>query len=155
METLPLLWTNRKSWCGHTISKLRNAREVDVPNSVSNLKWTPIFEWFMVGCESKKNNNKTCVEKEIGPQTQNLCPILDAIINITGKGGELYDHLMTLMVGDDLKLPGDGRGIPKSQGRGWRFESRLWNLLSTWRKTCQVVNCLLCLALACGPSVSK
>ena len=23
------------------------------------------------------------------------------------------------------KLPGDGRGIPKSQGRGWRFDSRL------------------------------
>ena len=35
---------------------------------------------------------------------------------------------------DDLKLPGDGRGIFKSQGRGWQFESRLWNLLSTWRK---------------------
>ena len=48
------------------------------------------------------------------------------------------------LIRDDLKLPGDGRGIPKSQGRGWRFESRLWNLLSTWRKTCQVVNCLLC-----------
>ena len=47
-------------------------------------------------------------------------------------------------VWDDLKLPGDGRGIPKSQGKGWRFESRLWNLLSIERKTCQVVNCLLC-----------
>ena len=59
------------------------------------------------------------------------------------------------VVQDDLKLLGDGRGIPKSQGRGWWFESRLWNLLSTWRKTCQVVNCLLCLALAYRPSVSK
>ena len=31
-----------------------------------------------------------------------------------------------------------------SQGRGWRFDSRLWNLLSTWQKTCEVVNCLMC-----------
>ena len=34
--------------------------------------------------------------------------------------------------------------IPKSKGRGWRFNSRLWNLLSTWCKTCQVVNCPVC-----------
>ena len=35
------------------------------------------------------------------------------------------------LVRDDLKLPDDGGEIPKSQGRGWRFESRLQNLLST------------------------
>ena len=55
-------------------------------------------------------------------------------------------------VSDDLKLPDDDGGeIPKFQGRGWRFESRLWNLLSTWWKTCQVVNCLL-LCFDVGPS---
>jgi hypothetical protein len=27
--------------------------KVDVPNSVSNLKHTPTFQWCMVGCESK------------------------------------------------------------------------------------------------------
>ena len=48
------------------------------------------------------------------------------------------------MVQDDLNLPDDGGEIPKSQGRGWQFESRLWKLLSTWWKTCQVVNYLLC-----------
>ena len=26
---------------------------------------------------------------------------------------------------DDPRLPGDGGEIPKSQGRGWRFDSRL------------------------------
>ena len=34
----------------------------------------------------------------------------------------------------DLKLLDDGGEIPKSKGRGWRFNSRLWNLLSTWQK---------------------
>ena len=34
------------------------------------------------------------------------------------------------------------------QGRGWQCESQLWNLLSIWRKTCQVVNCLLCFAVS-------
>ena len=34
--------------------------------------------------------------------------------------------------GDDLNLLDDGGEIPKSQGRGWRFDSWLWNLLSTW-----------------------
>ena len=35
--------------------------------------------------------------------------------------------------------------IPKSQGRGLRFNPRLQNLLSTWHKTCHMVNmCLMC-----------
>jgi hypothetical protein len=34
------------------------------------------------------------------------------------------------LVRDDLKLPDDAGEIPKSQGRGWRFEPRLRNLLS-------------------------
>ena len=37
----------------------------------------------------------------------------------------------------------DGGEIPKSQGRGWRFDSQLWNFFYTWWKICQVVNCLL------------
>ena len=40
-----------------------------------------------------------------------------------------------LLVQDNPKLvPDDGGEIPKSQGRGWRFDSWLWNLLSTWHK---------------------
>ena len=34
------------------------------------------------------------------------------------------------MVRDDPKLMDDGGEILKSQGRGWRFDSRQWNLLS-------------------------
>ena len=60
------------------------------------------------------------------------------------------------LVQDDPKLLDDGAKIPKSQGRGWRFDSRLCNVLSTWQKTCQVIKCLSCaLALACRPYVSK
>ena len=39
------------------------------------------------------------------------------------------------LVEDDPKLLDDGGEIPKSQGRGWRFDSRLWDLLSTWQNS--------------------
>ena len=49
------------------------------------------------------------------------------------------------MVRGDHKLLDDDDGeILKSQGKSWRVESRLLNLLFTRQKTCQVVNCLLC-----------
>ena len=49
------------------------------------------------------------------------------------------------LVQDNFKLPDDDDGeILKSQESSWQFESRMWNLLYTWQKTCQVVNCLLC-----------
>ena len=61
-----------------------------------------------------------------------------------GPTWEAQDNVLTLMVWDDSK-PLDGGGqIPRPQGKFWRFDSRLWNLLSAWHKTCQVVNCLLC-----------
>ena len=58
------------------------------------------------------------------------------------------------MVRDDLTLPYDGGEIPKSQGRGWWFKSRMWKLLSTLQKICRsTASCAL--ALACQPSISK
>ena len=48
------------------------------------------------------------------------------------------------LVWDDPKLLDDSEEILKSQGTSWRFDSQLWNLLSTWHKTCKVVNCILC-----------
>ena len=49
-----------------------------------------------------------------------------------------------MSVRDDPTLLDDGREIPKSQGRGWRFDSRLWNLPLYVTVTCKVVCCLLC-----------
>ena len=51
---------------------------------------------------------------------------------------------LQMTVQNDLKLSDDDGKMPKSQERSWRFESRLWKFLSTWRKTCQVINYLLC-----------
>ena len=48
------------------------------------------------------------------------------------------------LVREDPKLLDNDGEIPKSQGKGWWFDSRLWNLLSTWQKTYQVVNYLMC-----------
>ena len=39
-----------------------------------------------------------------------------------------------LVVQDDPTLSDDSGEVPKSEWRGWRFDSRLWNLLSTWQK---------------------
>ena len=34
---------------------------MDMPNMVYNLKQTPIFEWSMLGCESRNiHQNNTC-----------------------------------------------------------------------------------------------
>ena len=48
-----------------------------------------------------------------------------------------------VLVQGDPKLVDDDGEIPKSQERGGQFDSRLWNLLSMWQKTCQATICLL------------
>ena len=47
---------------------------VNVPNPSYDLKWTPIFQWCMVGCESKSGHQKDMLEKEkkIGLCAQNF-----------------------------------------------------------------------------------
>ena len=45
--------------------------------------------------------------------------------------------------------------IPKSQGRGWWCDSWLWNLLSTWHKTCHVVNFPICFGGGLSDSCQK
>ena len=56
------------------------------------------------------------------------------------------------LVQDDLKLPDDGGGIPKTQGRSWQFESRLWNLLSIDEKLVMWSTASCALTLTCRPS---
>ena len=56
----------------------------------------------------------------------------------------------------DLNLMDDGGQIPKSPRRGGRrFDSWLWNLLSTWHKLARWSTASYALALAYWPSVSK
>lgn len=45
--------------------KTQMYHKVDVPNSRSNLKWTPIFEWWMVGCEYENERQKYMFLNEI------------------------------------------------------------------------------------------
>jgi len=35
---------------------------------------------------------------------------------------------------DDLQLPNDNEEVPKYEQRSWRFDSWLWNVLSTWQE---------------------
>ena len=57
----------------------------DVPSPGSDLNWTPIFEWYMVGCESKHGYQfKNMRGKEIQPCAQNLLTFIDVKVNMIG-----------------------------------------------------------------------
>ena len=46
--------------------------------------WTPIFEWYMVMCESKNGHQKHMCLKQIGPCAQNMPTILGSMVNMIG-----------------------------------------------------------------------
>jgi hypothetical protein len=62
------------------------------------------------------------------------CSLVTLEFNLIGWRGNQPNIEMVVFLVRDVKLPNDGGEIPKSQGRGWRFESRLWNLLFAWQK---------------------
>ena len=58
--------------------------KVSEPNSITQLKQTPIFgKWSVVRCGSKNDHQKGIVcLKEIALCAQNLLPILGSIVNV-------------------------------------------------------------------------
>ena len=44
--------------------------KVDMPNSVTHLIWTPIFEWYVARCGSKNGYKKDMCLKEIALRAQ-------------------------------------------------------------------------------------
>ena len=58
--------------------------KVDVPNSVTYLYWTPIFEWYGVWCCSKNKYQKDMCSIETGLCVLNMIIMLASIINIIG-----------------------------------------------------------------------
>ena len=64
-------------------------------------------------------------------------------------------HMRNLLIRDDPKLLDNGGEIPKTWGRGWQFDSQLWNVLSTWWKLARWWTASRALAMACRPFVSK
>ena len=68
--------------------------KVDVPNSVTFLNWTPIFECYVVRVGFKNGYKEdTCFFKKGLCTQNNISTILSSIIYITKWG--LYDHLMS------------------------------------------------------------
>ena len=64
--------------------------------------------------------------------------------------------MKSMTVQDDPKLLDDDGKIPESQERGWRFNTRLWNLPSKWqKKLVRLSTASSALPLTYGPSVSK
>ena len=58
-----------------------------MPNSITYLNLTHVFEWHQVRCGSKNKCQKdiTCL-KEFGLHAQNMITILDSIVSINGGG---------------------------------------------------------------------
>lgn len=57
--------------------------KVSMPNLVTYLHWTPMFECWVVRCKSKNKYHKDMSLKEINRlRTQNLLTMLDSIVNI-------------------------------------------------------------------------
>ena len=68
--------------CSKMLAK--NGHKVSMPNSVTYLNGTPIFEWWVVRCEYKNNYQKHMCLKEVGLCAQILLAILGSIVNIIG-----------------------------------------------------------------------
>ena len=57
--------------------------KVDLPESVTYLNRTSIFEWYVVWCGSKNRYHKDMFLRSIALHAQNMVPILSSIVNIT------------------------------------------------------------------------
>lgn len=98
---------------------------------IEKQKWNTTLQ--MASIQLKWNSQMAWSPKQVARQKRSL----DTLINIED---DLYfddeelgpkdvnnigvSKIAEEMVRDDLKLSGDGRGLPKSKGRGWRFTSR-------------------------------
>ena len=87
--------------------------KVDVPDTVTYLNKTPIFEWY-VGVAPRTNFEKTCL-KESELHAQNMIIILGSIVNIMG---DLYDHLMSMRI-FTLMMNKIFIGAPKVMRKKW------------------------------------
>ena len=67
--------------------------KVDVPISISDLKWILVFEWCMVGWGSKNGHQKDICWKEIGLYVQNLLTILDVIVKRIWKNQPIWSFI--------------------------------------------------------------
>jgi hypothetical protein len=90
-QTNLVLVTIQLARCGNIAassqpSKL-NPTNIDMPESVASLDWTPNFEWYVVKCGFKNGFKKGVCSKEIGRHVQymfNTCSILCSIVNMFG-----------------------------------------------------------------------
>lgn len=57
--------------------------KVDVPNLVFDLKYTPIFEWYMVGCKFRNEFHEDMCWKEVEVRARILFTALNITVNIT------------------------------------------------------------------------
>ncbi len=59
--------------------------EVNVPNMVAYLNWTPVFEWRLIRSGSKNGHLKDMYIKEIRVWVQNLSTILGSLFSHIGR----------------------------------------------------------------------
>ena len=59
--------------------------KVDMPNSITSLDQTPMFESYVNKCDSNNGYQNGVCLREIGPHAQNMLSIIGSIFNIIGK----------------------------------------------------------------------
>jgi hypothetical protein len=74
-----------------TVISLSLQCKVDVPNSITYLNQTPIFEWHVIRCDSNNISKKTRDWKESGLCAQNLIIILSSTV-------KSHAHLMHMRI---------------------------------------------------------
>ena len=65
-----------------------------MPNLITYLTCTPIFEWYVVWCGYKNEYKKDMCLKEIGLHAQNMI----TKFNNQYDWGDLYDHLLSTKI---------------------------------------------------------
>lgn len=53
---------------------------------INDMKWTPMFEYYVFRCDSKNRYKKNMCSKEIESHAQSMLIGLDSIVDIIGGG---------------------------------------------------------------------
>ena len=86
MQDLDTKWESPFHVCGHRFSV---GVKVDMPNSVTYLNRTPIFEWYVDWCGSRNRCQKDNMYlQEIGLHAQKMITILSSTVNTIGRNLE-------------------------------------------------------------------
>ena len=78
-----------KSGTLEATSTCLNQVRIDMPNSVTKINWTPVFEWYVLKCGSKKWIRRLHVFKRDWTTHSNMITILGGVVATIWGGGSI------------------------------------------------------------------